>query len=128
MPPPHIAKTVKRSIAKVENIKDHTRTSLFLTLHSKSPVGDSDKVAILNRNGPGSTPQEPLALVAKLSDSERRALESEGRVGLASEAVPLDTVTPEIQYRTSIPTLSYISFRNILTVEGSVLSALRRRL
>ena len=72
-------------------------------------MGDSDKVAILNRAGPGSTPQLPLALVAEMSDSERRILESEGRVGLASSAV-LDTVTPEIQYRTSIPTLSYFYF------------------
>ena len=71
-------------------------------------MGDSDKVAILKCNGPGSTPQEPLAFVAKMSDSERSALESEGRDGLASAAVP-DTVTPEIRYRTSIPTLSFVT-------------------
>ena len=71
-------------------------------------MGDSDKVAILNRAGPGSTPQEPLALVTKMSVSERSDLESEGSVGLGS-AVP-DTVTPEIRYRTFFLTLSYFDF------------------
>ena len=44
-------------------------------------MDDANKDIILNRSGtgPGSTPQEPLALVAKMSDSERSALESEGR-------------------------------------------------
>ena len=71
MPPPHTGNAVKRRIAKVESINDRISTSLFLTPYSKSPVGDTDKVAILSRAGPGSTPQEPLALVAKMSDSER---------------------------------------------------------
>ena len=79
VPPPHTARAVKRTIAKVENIKDRTNTSLLLTLYSKSPMSDDDKVTILNHTGPGSTPQEPLALVAKMSNAERSALESEGR-------------------------------------------------
>ena len=99
----------------MESINDRISTSLFLTPYSKSPVGDTDKVAILSRAGPGSTPQEPLALVAKMSDSERSALESEGRDRIASAEEP-NTMTPEIRYRTSIPTLSYFSLRNILTV------------
>jgi hypothetical protein len=45
-------------------------------------MDNADKIGI----GPGSTPQEPLALVAKMSGSERRVLESEGRDGLASAA------------------------------------------
>ena len=66
-------------------------------------MADSDKVTILNRTGPGSTPQEPLALVAKMSDSERSTFESGGRGGLAS-AAESDTTPPgpEIQYRMSI--------------------------
>ena len=54
---------------------------------------DTDKI-VLNRTGtgPGSTPQEPLALVAKMSDSERSALESDGRGGLASDAEPDTTI------------------------------------
>ena len=53
-------------------------------------------------NGPGSTPQEPLALVAEMSDSERSALESDGRGGLASGSAAEHTTSPEIEYRTSI--------------------------
>ena len=84
VPPPHTAKAVKRCIAKMENIKDRTSTTFFLTQYSQSPMADDDQVTILSRTGPGSTPQEPLALVAKLSDSERSDLESEGRRGLAN--------------------------------------------
>ena len=126
MPPPHTANAVKRRIAKEENINDRISTSLFLTSHSQLPMVDADKVDVLDRTGPGSTPQEPLALVAKMSDSERSALESAGRSELASVAEP-DTTTPKIQYRTSVQH-PYFYFRNISTFGGSVLSALRQRL
>ena len=119
--PPHTAKAVKSSIAKVENIKDHESTSLFLTPHSKSPLDDAENVTILNGTGPGSTPQEPLALVAKMSDSERSVLESDGRVGLANAAE--SESESEIRYGRSI---QYFTFPNISTVEGSLLSSLRR--
>ena len=62
VPPPRTAKTVKCSIAKVENIKDRENTSLYLTPYSESPMDDAEKVTILNGTGPGPTPQEPLAL------------------------------------------------------------------
>ena len=127
VPPPHIVQTVKRCIAKVENIKDYTSTNLFLTPYSQSAMGDANEVTILNRTGPGSTPQEPLALVAKMSDAERSALESGGRREFASAAEPDSTTYPEIRYRTSIqysPTFLFIT----PTVGGSVLSALHRRL
>ena len=62
---------------------------------------DADKVTIFNRTAPGSTPHEPLALVAKISDSERSTLESEERGELASAAEP-DTTHREIRYCTSI--------------------------
>ena len=102
VPPPHTAKNVKRSIAKVECIEDPTNCILFLTPYSQSPTDDADKIAVLNRStGPGSTPHEPLALVAKMSDSERSALKYERRGGLAS-AAEADSMTPEIRYRTSI--------------------------
>ena len=64
-------------------------------------MGDAEKFTILNGAGPGSTPQEPLALVVKMSDSERSALESDGRSGRASAAEP-DTTSPKIRYRTFI--------------------------
>ena len=115
VPPPRTAQTVKRSISKVENIKDRESTTLFLTPYSQSPMDDAEKVTILNGTGPGSTPQEPLALVAKMSDSERRALESEGRDGLAIQSSSeADTAHPEIRYCTSnqhSPTFHFITSR-----------------
>ena len=119
VPPPRTVKAVKRSITKVENIKDHESTTIFLTPYSQSPMDDAEKVTILNGIGPGSTPQDPLALVAKMSDSERTVLESDGTVGLANPA------ESEIRYGTSI---QYFPFPTISTVEGtwSLLSALRR--
>ena len=109
--PPHTAQSVKRCIAKMENIKDRTSTTLFLTPSSQSPMGDADKVTIRNRTGPGSMPQEPLALVAKMSDSERSALEFGGKGELASAAEP-GTTSSGIRYRTSVntPTFLFITF------------------
>ena len=117
VPPPHTAKAVKQTIGKVEDVKDRTSTSLFLTPYSQSPMDDAGKVTILSRTGPGSTPQEPLALVAEMpdfaemsdfaetSDSDRSALKSGGRdaSGLARIAERQRDITPpEIRYRTSI--------------------------
>ena len=101
VPPPRTVKAVKRSITKVEKIKDHESTTVFLTPYSKSPLDDAEKVTILNGTGPGSTPQEPLALVAKMSDSDRSALDSNGGVGL-SNAAESNTTPSEIRYGKSI--------------------------
>ena len=101
VPPPRTARTVKRCIANMENIENRESTSLFLTSYSQSPMDDTDKVSILNGTGPGFTPQEPLAFVAKMSDSERSDLESGRRGGLTSAAEP-GTTTPGIRYGTSI--------------------------
>ena len=101
VPPPRTAKTVKCSIAKVENIKERESTSLFLTPYSQSPMDDTDKIAIIDGTGPGSTSQEPLALVANMSDSERSELESGRKGGLANTAEP-ETMPPGIRYGTSI--------------------------
>ena len=100
VPPPRNAKAVKGSITKVENIKDPESTTLYRTSYSQSPMDNSEKVSILNGTGPGSTPQKPLALVAKLSNSERNALVSGRRGGLANAAEPNSTPS-EIRYGTS---------------------------
>ena len=99
VPPPYrdTAQAVKRTIAKVEKIENRTNSSLFLTPYSQSPMGNTDKV------GWRSTSQEPLAFVARISDSERSALESGGRDRVAAE--------PEIRYR-----MSYHNFPTFLFV------------
>ena len=43
---------------------------------------DADKVTVLNCTGLGSRPQEPLALVARISDSNEAPLNPEGGVDL----------------------------------------------
>ena len=103
VPPPRTVKAVKLCIAKMENIKikDGGSTSLFLTSYSESPMDDTEKVTILNGINPGSTPQEPLALLAKMSDSERSDLESRRSGGLAGSA-ETGTTPPGIRYGTSI--------------------------
>jgi hypothetical protein len=127
VPPPHTVQNVKRSIANVEDIKDRTiTTTLFLTPRSQSPMGDAEEVTIFNRTGPGSMPQEPLALVAKMSVSQRSTLESERRGELASAAD--SEFDPRIRYRTSIQHSPTFFFINISTVGGSILSALLRQL
>ena len=109
VPPPHTVEAIKLGIAKLEDIKlnDPTTISLFLTPHNQSPMGNADKFTILNRTqaGPGSTPQNPLALVAKMSDSERSALKSRRGGGLAEP----NTSYPGIRSRTSVQH-SYSSF------------------
>ena len=103
VPPPHhdTARGIKCSIAKVENIEDRA-CNLFLTPYSQSPMGNADKVTSLN------SATRPLALVARISDSERSALKFEDE--LDSESA--DTTTPAIRYRTSIqPTTHTFFFR-----------------
>jgi hypothetical protein len=107
VPPPHNVKSLKRCLARFENIHDRTSTTLFLTPYSQSPMDDSGKVTILNPTGPGSTPQEPLALVVKLSDSERNALESGESSGLASPLEPGIT-SPDHRYRTLICSITFL--------------------
>jgi hypothetical protein len=116
VPPPHNVNSLKRRLAKAENIDYRTRTSLFLTPYSQSPMDDAGKVSILNRTGPGSLPQEPLALVAMLTGSERSALESGERSGLASTSEPC-TTSPDIQYRTHIYSIIFLFITSGLLFE-----------
>ena len=97
VPPPHTVGALKSKIAKEEDIKMLANTSLFLTPYSQTPMDDTTKV-ILNSTGPGSTAKEPVALVAKMSDSERSSLESGRKGGLNVSQKKV----PGVQYRTSI--------------------------
>ena len=109
VPPPRTVKAVRGSITKVENIKDRESTTLYLTPY----MDDDEKITtILNGTGPRSTPPEPLALVAKMSDSDRSILESDGRVGLANSAEPNATPS-EIRYGGSIQHFPIFLFQNL---------------
>jgi len=72
--PPHTVSSLKRCLSKVESIVNHRKTSLFLSTSSQTPMDDGHRLSLLNGSGPGSTPQEPMALVVKSSESERNTL------------------------------------------------------
>jgi hypothetical protein len=122
VPPPHALDTLRRSLARFEQVNDYTLTSVFLTLSSQSPLDDAGKVDILSRNGPGSAPHEPLAFVVKSSDSERRDIQSEGDVGLSDG----DAGSPETRYRMFLPCFVVIASCNVSAVTRSLLPIMFR--
>lgn len=63
--PPHTVASLKRCLARLENIDNYTRTGLFIDTSSRVPMDDADNVSILSSNGPGSVPDEPMALVVE---------------------------------------------------------------
>jgi hypothetical protein len=82
-------------------------------------MDDTSKITILKRAGPGFVPQEPLALVAQLSDSERSPLDS----GSWDEQVDISensTTSSNTRYRAPMNLSCYFI---ILTDVRSLLSA-----
>jgi hypothetical protein len=75
--PPHTVINLKRCLLAVENIDGSVPTNLFITASSQEPMDDTSRVSILTFPGPGCTPNEPMALVAKVSGMDRSALERE---------------------------------------------------
>lgn len=59
--PPHNASSIIRCLSRSEKINGST-SSLFLTSSSQSSMDEYGKMSILQYDGPGSTPQEPLIL------------------------------------------------------------------
>jgi hypothetical protein len=74
--PPHTAINLRRCLMAIENIDVSISTSLFITASTQEPLDDKAKVSIVIFPGPGCTPNEPMALVAKVSGSDRSALEA----------------------------------------------------
>jgi hypothetical protein len=66
--PPHTALALKHCLLNVENIDNSTDAKLFVTTSSQAPMDDAGSLSILAQPGLGSTPTEPLALVATFSD------------------------------------------------------------
>lgn len=96
--PPHTVVSIVRGLMTIENIEDSTPASLFLTPSSQSPMDSAGKVTILHRSGAGFMPQEPLALVVKLSDAERSNLE----LPTMDELSRNSEHGPHVKYRTPI--------------------------
>ena len=61
--PPHTVVSLKHYLSSVENIDDKTTASLFVSPSSQAPMGEMDRVSILEHSGAGCTPNDPVALV-----------------------------------------------------------------
>lgn len=69
--PPHTVINLKRCLSGIEGIDVSDCTALFVSASSQTPMDDKGRVSILGYPGPGCTPNEPLALLAMFSDSDR---------------------------------------------------------
>ncbi|KIM73953.1 hypothetical protein PILCRDRAFT_828691 [Piloderma croceum F 1598] len=77
--PPHTVASVRFRLAKAEGFDNRkTRSTLFLTISSPSPMNDDGRVDIFSGNGPGAVPHEPLALCIGLSRSNINSLNEGG--------------------------------------------------
>ena len=92
--PPHTALSLKRCLSGLENVQDVPAAKLFLSASSKAPLEDASRVAIHASAGHGCTPNEPIVLVIKASNSTRskqQAMESSaGRLPHHSYPTPFE--------------------------------------
>jgi hypothetical protein len=82
VPPPHTVQSLKRCISSGEYIEYSTRTQLFLTVSSQTPMEENCPVLISSFTGPGCTPNEPMALTlacASRQYSERMKVVDQGQ-------------------------------------------------
>lgn len=76
VPPPHTARSITRCISIYERDPRFLHSNLFVNIFSEVPI-DTGHFSILAREGPGSSPEEPLALVecspVEVASSSRRS-------------------------------------------------------
>jgi hypothetical protein len=70
VPPPRDVPALKRCICATEHIQDAHRTQLFASLLSLSPLSDQPDALLFASDGPGSTPEDPMALVVTLQATD----------------------------------------------------------
>jgi hypothetical protein len=63
--------SLKRCLSAIEKIDDNIPTSLFISASSQTAMDDAGMVSILAYPGPGCTPNEPIAFVARFSGAAR---------------------------------------------------------
>jgi hypothetical protein len=61
--PPYTAHAIKRCLCFAEQLLDHMNIQLFMNLSSELGLDDKAEVSILTGDGPGFTPDDPMALV-----------------------------------------------------------------
>ena len=64
---PRTVKSLKRCIAAVEGIADHGRITLYTSTTTETTMDDKSPITL--NSGPGLTPDEPITLVFKGSNS-----------------------------------------------------------
>lgn len=127
--PPHVVISLKRCLLSVENIDNTTIASLFIASSSRTPMDDGGRVSILAYPGPGCTPNEPMALVVKLSGSYKRPVDvkSPEAVLLPSQEGPTPFETRySTRYKESSKSLILLTsapvYYRIYKQQGAVLS------
>jgi hypothetical protein len=61
--PPHTVASLKRCISNAERFTYFDCDKLFIDISSDSPMDDELSVSILTNEGPGTTPEDSMALV-----------------------------------------------------------------
>ena len=62
--PPHTPASIKRRISRVEETPELANADLFADISSETPMKDGH-ISILGTDGPGLSPDEPMAIVQK---------------------------------------------------------------
>lgn len=88
--PPHTTADIKRYLCKVEKITSPATSCLFIASSEQISIDDDTRVAILAFGGPGSTPDQPLALVFKLPAAEVTSRKMAKLRALMQPAAPLE--------------------------------------
>ena len=63
--PPHTPASIKRRISRVEETPELTHADLFEDISSETPMKDGHFFSILGTDGPGLSPNEPMAIVQR---------------------------------------------------------------
>lgn len=91
--PPHNAKNLKNCLTGVEALDPAMSISLFVNASSRAPMARDGRVSILAYPGPGCTPNEPMALLARVSIKNIRRLSTDVAAPetVIRELTPLET-------------------------------------
>jgi hypothetical protein len=66
--------SLKRCLSAVESISDHSGTSLFVSAKSETPMDVTSRLSLTSSSDPGSTPDDPIILFAKVIGGESERL------------------------------------------------------
>jgi hypothetical protein len=106
IPPPHTAASIMRCISKAESLDLSNGSQLFPSILSETPFSEGH-VSILTSDYPGSTPEDPMAVVDSPSPPRIQVITAVETAMPASPATPVES--PTMLAVAASPTLSSIS-------------------